>query len=52
MCTQQSRKVICDMINTLFLATVAVVNSKPPTILFGIVACTFPTTFLEIAVYN
>ena len=27
------------------------VNSKPPTIPFGIVARTFPTTFLEIAVY-
>ena len=52
MCTQQSRKVICDMIITLLLATVAVVKSKPPTILFGIVACNFPTTFLEIAVYN
>ena len=24
---------------------------KPPTIPFGIVACTFPTNFLEIAVY-
>ena len=28
------------------------VNSKPPTIPFGSVACTFPTTFLEIAVYK
>ena len=27
------------------------VNSKPPIIPFGIVACTFPTTFLEIALY-
>ena len=27
-------------------------NSKPPTILFGIVAFTFATTFLEIAVNN
>ena len=35
MCTRPSRKVIWDMINTLFL------NSKPPTIPFGIVACTF-----------
>ena len=26
-------------------------NSKPPTIPFGIVACTFPTAFLEIVVY-
>ena len=26
-------------------------NSKPLTIPFGIVACTFPRTFLEIAVY-
>ena len=70
MCTRQSRKVIWDMINILFLTTVAVeptfvaflyarkhifmafcansfkflwrtVNSKPPTMPFGIVACTF-----------
>ena len=70
MCTRQSRQVIWDMINTLFLTTVAVeptfvaflqhsqtyvrglpchsfkflwrtVNSKPPTIPLGIVACTF-----------
>ena len=27
-------------------------NSKPPTILFGIVASTFATTFLEMAVNN
>ena len=70
MCTRQPRKVIWDMINTLFLTTVAVVltfvvfqwhlrtyvrglschsfkflwrtgQTKPPTIPFGIVACTF-----------
>ena len=70
MCTRQSRKVIWDMINTLFLMTVAVESTfaafhwhsrtdvrglschsfkflwrtgqtKPPTIPFGIVACTF-----------
>ena len=70
MCTRQSRKVMWDMINTLFLTTVAVEHtfvaflwhaqtyvrgppchffkflwtaehSKPPTIPFGIVACTF-----------
>ena len=70
MCTRQSRKVIWDMIDTLFLPTVAVepplflsvstrkhifmafransfkflwrtVNSKPPTMPFRIVACTF-----------
>ena len=69
-CTQQSRKVIWDIIITPYLTTVAVeptffaflwhlqtyvrglpchsfkflcrrVNSKPPTIPFGIVACTF-----------
>ena len=69
-CTRQSQKVIWDMIDTLFLATVAVeptfvvsvstrkhiftafransfkffwrtVNPKPPTMPFGIVACTF-----------
>jgi len=28
------------------------VNSKPPTMPFGVVAGTFPTTFLEIAVYK
>ena len=28
------------------------VNSKSPIIPFGIVACTLPTTFLEIAVYR
>ena len=70
MCTRQPRKVIWDMINTLFLTTVAVEptfvafhqhsrtyvrglschsfkflwrtgQTKPPTIPFGIVACTF-----------
>ena len=71
MCTRQSRKVIWDMIDTLFLTTVALsnlllllsvstrkhifmafransfkflwrtVNSKPPTMPFGIAACTF-----------
>ena len=70
MCTRQTRKVIWDMINTLFRDTFAVkptfvafllhsqtylhylschsfnffgrrVNSKPPAIPFGIVACTF-----------
>ena len=40
--TRQSRKLIWDMINTLFLTTAAV---EPFVELF-------PTTFLEIAVYN
>ena len=71
MCTRQSRKAISDVVNTLFLTTVAVEssfvaflstrghmstvfrassfkflwkkeNSKPPTMPFRIVACTFP----------
>ena len=69
MCMRQPRKVIWDMINTLFLTTVAVeptfvplaltnicpwplvpffqislenrADKKPPTVRFGIVACTF-----------
>ena len=77
MCTQQSWKVIWDMINALFLtlqlwiyfcstrkhtskasrATLSdifwrTVNSKPPTIPFGIVACTLPANCLEIALYR
>ena len=81
MCPRQSRKVISDMINTVFPDAVAFkptfvaflqhsrtyvhglschsfkflwrrVNSKPHTILFGIVAFTFGTTFREIAVNN
>ena len=78
---RQSRKVKCDMINTLFLTTVAVEFTFVPfptckhmsmaftAILlnffeeqwtqnhqqypqFGNVACTFPITFLKIAVHN
>ena len=46
MCTQQSRKVIWDMIDTLFLATVAV---EPTFFAFFIaLANTFPWPFVPI----
>ena len=81
MCSRQPRKVIWDMINTLFWTTVAVerlyfccfplalmnicpwpivlffqislensIQNHPQIIPIGIVACFFPTTFLETAV--